>query len=225
MRASLSTFFGWCIQHGLVEQNPVIGTQVAPEQSRDRVLSMDELAAIWRACGDDAYGSIVRMLILTGQRREEIGGLRWDEVRDDMIVLPGDRTKNKRTHIIPLSDPARDIPAAQPRTGEYVFGRRFVSWSHRKQGLDNQLKLDAWTVHDLRRSAATHMAEIGIAPHIIEAILNHVSGHKAGVAGIYNRASYDKEKRVALSLWADHVMAAVVNRLVTVVPLVRRGSA
>jgi integrase len=164
------------------------------------------------------------MLVLTAQRREEVGGLRWDEVRDEMIVLSGERTKNKRTHIIPLSDPARDIIAAQPRTGEYVFGRQFVSWSHRKLWLDNQLKLDPWTVHDLRRSAATHMAEIGIAPHIIEAILNHVSGHKAGVAGIYNRASYDREKRVALATWADHVLATVEARPANVVPM-RRESA
>jgi integrase len=174
-RASPSSFFSWCITRGLVEQNPVIGTHIAPEQSRERVLPMTELAAVWRACGDDgAYGAIVRMLMLTAQRREEIGGLRWHEVRDDMIVLPGERTKNKRTHIIPLSGPARDIIAAQPRTGEYVFGRQFVSWSHRKQWLDGQLRIAPWTVHDLRRSAATHMAEIGIAPHIIEAILNHV---------------------------------------------------
>jgi integrase len=219
-RASLSAFFAWCMTRGLVEQNPVIGTHVAPEQSRDRVLSVAELAAVWRACEDDAYGAIVRVLMLTGQRREEIGGLRWDEIKDDMIVLPGERTKNKRAHILPLSAPAQAIVAARPRTGEYVFGSQpFVSWSYGKRQLDAKLKLDPWIVHDLRRSVATGMAEIGVAPHIIEAVLNHASGHKAGVAGIYNRASYEKEKRTALAMWSDHLLAAVEGRSEKVVPL------
>jgi integrase len=184
-RASLSAFFAWCIGRGLVETNPVIGTPIAPEQSRDRVLSVTELATVWRAYGDDAYGAIVRLLMLTGQRREEIGGLRWDEVHNDMIVLPGERTKNKRTHVVPLSGPAQTIIAAQPRTGEFVFGRAFVSWSRGKRQLDEHAQIAPWVVHDLRRSAATGMAEIEIAPHIIEAVLNHVSGHKAGVAGTW----------------------------------------
>jgi len=223
-RASLSAFFAWCMGRGLVEQNPVIGTHVAPEQARTRVLPITELAVVWRACDDDAYGAIVRVLMLTGQRREEIGGLRWDEVRDDMIVLSGTRTKNKQAHVIPLCDPAQAFIAAQPRAGEFVFGKPFVSWSHGKRQLDARLTaagvpLAPWTVHDLRRSAATGMAQIGVMPHIIEAVLNHASGHKAGVAGIYNRAGYEKEKRTALAMWADHLLAAIEGRAEKVVPL------
>jgi integrase len=144
-----------------------------------------------------------------------------------MIVLPGNRVKNKRTHVVPLSVPAQAILAAWPaQEGEFIFCgvRAFSSWGRGKHELDQRLaaagaKLDHWTQHDLRRSVATHMAELGVQPHIIEAVLNHVSGHKAGVAGIYNRASYEKEKRQALVLWADHLMAAVEGRAANVVPL------
>jgi integrase len=226
-RASLSSFFGWCMARGLTEQNPVVGTHVNPEKSRSRVLSIPELAAVWNACGDNAYGAIVRLLILTGQRREEIGGLRQGEICDGSIVLPATRTKNGRAHVIPLSAAAQSILARQPaRAGIFVFGGRrpFSSWSYGKQLVDAGLaaagvKLEPWRVHDIRRSVATGMAESGIAPHIVEAVLNHVSGHKAGIAGVYNRASYDREKRVALDRWADHVMAAVEGRNTNVLPL------
>jgi integrase len=221
-RASLSAFLAWCVMRGLIEQNPVIGTHKAQMQPRERVLSLPELATVWRACNDDAYGAIVQLLILTGQRREEIGGLRLEEIGDGIIALPAARAKNKRAHIIPLSAPAQAILAARPSRGEFVFGvKPFTSWSRGKSLLDAALdtKLAPWTLHDLRRSVATGMAELGVAPHIIEAVLNHVSGHKAGIAGVYNRATYEKEKRVALATWAEHVLAAVEGRASTVVPM------
>jgi integrase len=226
-RASLQAFFGWAMMRGLVEQNPVVGTYKAPESTREHMLSMTELAAVWRACADDAYGAAIKMLILTGQRRDEIGSLRWCEVRDDLILLPAERTKNKRAHIVPLSAPALAILSGRPRTGELVFGG-WISWAYGKLRLDAALaaagaKLDHFVQHDLRRSVATHMAELGIAPHVIEAVLNHQSGHKAGVAGVYNRASYEREKRQALDLWADHLMAAIENREPRVVPLARHA--
>jgi integrase len=217
---------------GLLEQNPVIGTQVAPEQSRTRVLSIGAPAAVWRGCDDNAYGAIVKLLILTGQRREEIGGLRSGEICGDYdaIAPPPTRTKNKQAHLVPLSATAHAILAGQPAAlRAFVFdpkGRAapFTSWSRGKSLLDAALaqagvKLKPWTVHDLRRSVATGMAELGVAPHIVEAVLNHASGHKAGVAGVYNRATYVPEKRAALVLWADHVMAAVESGTATVVPM------
>jgi integrase len=227
MRTSLSTFFAWCMGRGLVDQNPVIGTHVLPQQSRTRVLSISELSAVWRACNDNVYGAIVGLLILTGQRREEIGGLRFDEVRDGVIALPPDRTKNKRAHVIPLSAPAQAIVARRlSRTGDFVFGgaQAFVSWSRGKTLLDASLaatgaRFAPWTVHDIRRSVATGMAELGVTPHIIEAVLNHVSGHKAGIAGVYNRATYEREKRAALAMWADHVLAAVEDPVGNVVAM------
>lgn len=231
VRTSLSTLFAWAMSKGLVESNPVIGTERNKEHSRDRVLEPAELRAIWSALPDDDFGDILKLLALTGQRAGEIAALRWSEVQDDQIVLPGERTKNHRPHIVPLSTAAQEILAALPRrTGrDLVFGSGkgpFSGWSSCKNRLDARIAeagkpLAHWTPHDLRRTAATGMAKLGVLPHVIEAVLNHVSGHKAGVAGIYNRATYDKEKRDALNVWADHVMAIVEGRVATVVPLKR----
>ena len=232
VRASLSAFFSWTIGQGYAELNPVTGTVPRPEKSRDRVLTAAELKAIWAAsAGGDDYSAIVRLLMLTGCRADEIGSLAWNEIFGDKLVLPGMPTKNGRDHVLPLSAPARAILAARPRMfgGEFVFGRGdngrgFTGWSSTKMLLDARLKaagakVAPWTNHDVRRSVATHMAEIGIAPHVIEAVLNHVSGHKAGVAGIYNRATYDNEKRAALALWADHLLGIVEGKARKVVPL------
>jgi integrase len=232
LRASLSALFGWVIKEGirLPEGNVASYTNKREEKSRERVLSYAELKAIWNACPDNFYGAAIRLLILTGQRKSEIGLLQRNEVHDEQIVLPANRTKNGRTHIVPLSDPARAILDRFRDDGrKYVLGRDdtgFWGWNPGKQALDARIAnagklLEHWTVHDIRRTVATRMAELGVHPHIIEAVLNHVSGHKGGVAGIYNRATYDKEKREALNLWADHVMATVEGRAGTVVPLRR----
>jgi integrase len=169
-------------------------------------------------------------LILTGQRREEIGGLRWSEITDAGIELPAERTKNAQAHTIPLSGPAHAIIRALPRHDgrEFVFGRGeggYSGWSRSKARLDeriaemNRQPLPGWTLHDLRRTAVTEMAEIGIQPHVIEAVINHISGHKGGVAGIYNKASYTGEKTTALARWADHVLSVVEGRERKVIPI------
>jgi integrase len=239
VRATLSSFFAWAIGEGLLEHNPVTGTNRNEEQTRDRVLSPAELRLIWNALGDDHYSAIMKLLALTGQRAGEIAGLRWSEVKENEIVLPAARVKNKRTHVIPLSEPARAIIAAQPRRvgtdgkpRDLVFGLGdgpFDGWSNCRNTLNARIvettgeTLPHWVPHDLRRSFATHAAEIGIQPHIIEAVLNHVSGHKSGVAGIYNRSSYDREKRLALDRWAEQLLAWVEGRQATVVPLQRQA--
>ena len=254
VRTSVSGFFSWAIEQGIAETNPVIGTSRHEEQSRDRVLAPAELRAIWNALGDDDFGSIIKLLALTGQRAAEIAGLCWSEIADDTIVLPGERTKNHRPHIIPLSDAAAAIIAALPKREErdLIFGRGskpFSGWSNCKERLDARIKkatgknLPHWTPHDLRRTFATYasggMPEhqvkklsardkeaasgLGIEPHVIEAVLNHVSGHKAGVAGIYNRSSYAREKKTALDLWADRLIAIVGDRESNVTQL-RRGA-
>jgi integrase len=232
-RSSLSAFFAWAIREGLTEINPVVGTGKANEgNGRDRVLSETELAQLLSQMGTDDFSDIVRLLVLTGQRREEIGGLRWSEVdlRRELIVLGPDRTKNRRLHELPLSKQALDIldrrrmpyvigvivnrgrgighnkqGIGHNKRGEWVWGRRFTAWSKSKEILDRRLPGLNYRLHDLRRTAATHMAELGVLPHIIEAILNHVSGHKSGVAGIYNRARYEGEMRSALQLWGNYV--------------------
>jgi integrase len=236
VRSSLSAFLGWAVREGFIDANPVAGTGKAEENgSRERVLTEGELAEVWRALSPDQYGDIVRLLALTGQRREEIGGLQWGEVdlKGRLIALPPVRTKNKRLHELPLSAQVCAILERQPkRKGrDHIFGignGGFSGWSDCKARIDAAIlakrgrrakPMSAWRLHDLRRTAATGMAELGVQPHIIEAVLNHVSGHKAGVAGIYNRAKYAGEMRDALQRWADHVEALVVGPRKQPVPM------
>jgi integrase len=224
VRSSLSTFFAWAISEGFIEPpGPVAGTDKAAEGSRDRILKDPELTVLWQVLGPGDYGDIVRLLVLTGQRREEIGALRWSEVdlERNLVRLGAERTKNKRSHEVPLSRLARAIVVSRksqqsatrkgPAFDGAVFGSKGAGgWSARKAALDERLKaMEPWTLHDLRRTAATGMANLGVPPHIVEAVLNHVSGHKAGVAGVYNRARYADEMRVALERWSEHVAALV----------------
>jgi integrase len=220
-RASLSAFFMWCCRRGLIDSNPVGFTERHKEESRHRVLSDPELRQLWKALPESDYGKAVKLLILTGQRRDEIGKLRWSEVdlARRVISLPAERTKNGKPHDVSLSGPALTILELQPRFGEYVFGRCGIKdWSHKKAELDAKLQLEHWVVHDLRRTAATRMVDLGILPHAVEAVLNHY-GHRSGVAGIYNRSLYAAEKAQALARWAEHVMALVGDRAPTVVQL------
>jgi len=215
VRTSLGGLFNWAVQQGLAENNPVVGTaRAGREKSRARVLTKDELALIWNHLGEGHYAAVMKLLMLTGQRAGEVADLRWSEIQGDTIVLPPERCKNGRSHVVPMSTPVRAVLEAQPhRVGrDLIFGigeGGFNGWHIRKQKLDAAIEaatgkmLAPWTVHDIRRSVVTHMAEIGIAPHIIEAVVNHVSGHKNGVAGIYNRAQYQDETRAALQRWAD----------------------
>jgi integrase len=219
-RATLSAMFAWALGERFNKQlrtNPVIGTLKAAENGpRDRVLSDAELAKIWKAAPDNAYGRVVKLLILTGQRRDEIGALRWSEIdtKARLITLPAARTKNGREHLLPLSDAATEVLETCPRYRDLVFGvgpNGLGAWSKSKAALDAVCNVKNWTIHDLRRTAATGMADIGIQPHIIEAVLNHVSGHKAGVAGIYNRSTYATEKHAALDAWASHLAVVVAQ--------------
>jgi integrase len=229
VRASLSAFFGWAIREGirLPEGNVASYTNKREEKSRERVLSDAELKAIWSACQEDDYGDIIKLLMLTGQRANEIASLHWDEVHDEQIVLPGERTKNHRAHVIPVSEPVKAILAKlRDEDRKHVFGRDdtgFHGWQMARRSLDARIKppLNPWVPHDLRRTCATRMADLGVQPHVVEAVLNHASGHKAGVAGIYNRATYDREKRDALNLWAEHVLAVIEGRAGVVLPLKR----
>jgi len=219
-RAALSALFTWAMKAGIVEENPVVGAvKIADEVSRDHVVTDEELAAIWKACREDDHGRIVRLLILTGQRRDEVGDMRWSELDLDRALwtIPRERTKNGLTHEVPLSPLAVEIVRSTPRREgrEFVFGEGqggFSGWSKSKTRLVSRIEkagaqVRAWRLHDLRRTAATRMADLGVLPHVVEAVINHISGHKAGVAGIYNRATYGAEKREALESWAAHVEA------------------
>ncbi|WP_131196852.1 tyrosine-type recombinase/integrase [Lichenihabitans psoromatis] len=222
-RATLSAFYAWALGDGVASSNPVIGTHKATEEiRRDRVLTDTELAEVWHQSGRGDFGAIVRLLILTGQRREEVGGMLWSELHGDVWRIGAERAKNGIAHDIPLSEGAASIISSRSRRErrELVFGAGegpFQGWSNAKTNLDEgvlaglkkahgaKVKLPPWRLHDLRRTVATRMADLGVLPHVIEAVLNHVSGHKAGVAGIYNRSTYAAEKRAALDLWGAHV--------------------
>lgn len=218
-RAKLSAFFAWAIGEGLCENNPVIGTNRAGGESRGRarVLTDTEVVAIWNAADPESeFGKIVRLLFLTACRRNEIGGLGGAEVAlsDALIALPGERTKNKLPHDVPLSAPALAIAKTLGEGAGTLFGnseRGFNNWDRAKQQLDAAAGATDWTLHDIRRTAATRMADLGVQPHVIEAVLNHISGHKRGVAGVYNRSTYAKEKRAALEIWATHLLALVAR--------------
>jgi integrase len=255
VRSTLSDFFSWAMSEGIdgIENNPVIGTNKSEEKSRERVLKDHELRAIWKQAGDDHYGSIIKLLMLTGQRADEIASLRWSEIGDvvveakriteaiklppftiSAIDIPAERTKNKRPHIVPLSPPAMKILSDQPRRAdddgklrEFVFGiaqRGFSGWSRCKERLDDRIKkelgteLPHWTPHDLRRTMSTIMnGDLDVLPHVVEAILNHVSSQasgKSGVGGIYNKALYLRERVDALRLWAYHLMAIVEENVI-----------
>ena len=215
-RSYLSACLSYGVSIGMLERNVLIGTKrPQPERQRDRTLTEAELRAVWLA-SDPAtdFGTIVRLLILTGQRREEVGGMRWSELDLDRALwrLPGERTKNHRPHDVPLPSQAVALLASRKRVGERdaVFGRSikgegFGGWSQCKRALNAALALPEWHLHDLRRSTVTHMAEIGIEPAVVEAAVNHISGVRAGVAGVYNRSTLAGPKRAALQRWADHV--------------------
>jgi integrase len=236
VRASLSAFFSWAMREGLADSNPIIGTNRAVTKgARDRVLTDDELRSIWDALGNNDYSDIVRLLALTGQRRDEIGSLRWQEINLDKAVvsLPAERTKNGRPHDVPLSPPALSILKDRPRLAgrEYVFGsgaNGYLGWSNNKVALDacivSKGAIPAWRLHDLRRTVSTRMHdELGIPPHIVEAVLNHISGHRAGVAGTYNRALYSKEKAVALARWGEHLTSIVSGQRSKIVVMKERA--
>ena len=216
VRSSLSACCRWLMGEGLLDGNPIIATNKAAQNgARKRVLSDAELKRVWNGLDDGRYGAIVKLLVLTGLRREEIGGLRWDEIDLDreLIHLPAERCKNKRPHDQPLSSAARAIIAALPREGDRVFAA-FGSWGRAKERLDRKLGNDVapWRLHDLRRLVSTTMHDkLGIQPHVVESILGH-TGHQSGTAGVYNKADYLDERRRALEKWADHVEGIVTGK-------------
>lgn len=224
LRSTLSAFFAWLMRQGLLDRNPVLGIERRVTTSRDRVLTKDELRAVLAATtGDDTFSHIIRLLLYTGARANEIGGLRWSEIQGDRIVIPGERTKNRRPLVLPITPEIRRIlDARRRRPGrDLLFGRvadrPFSGWHQSKQRLDDRIRVngatvDAWRVHDLRRSAATFMAELGTPPHIIESILNHRGGTRGGIAAIYNRAEYETPIRNALTTWDAFLTALAEGR-------------
>ena len=229
----LSKFFNWVVEHGKLEVSPVAGVKAPkPGQARDRVLSNDEIRKFWSAAGEQLpeFAAPLRLLLLTGCRVNEVAGMRRSELSEDLSTwtIPGSRTKNKRTHVVPLPQLARDIlfHIFQNTSGEHVFsttgGRLPVQLGTRiKRKLDARMAIAPWTLHDLRRTAVTGMVELGISAHVVELVVNHVSGTLAGVAGIYNRATMMTDRKAALERWAAHVEGLVSGRTANVTAMRR----
>lgn len=225
--ATLRKLFRWAVNRGDLDRSPMEGMEAPPPvPSRDRVLSDEELKRLWLRVENlgASLAAFYRLLILTGQRREEVAGINWDELDRDAATwtLPGPRTKNAKAHIVPLSSLA--IQLLDDRAGgktwpseRLLFTRTgktaFSGFSKAKARLDALLAEDAeggvelepWRVHDLRRTVATGLQRLGVRFEVTEAVLNHVSGAKAGVAGVYQRHNWSSEKRVALNKWARHL--------------------
>lgn len=218
VHAYLHRFFKWAKGRDIVTVNPLADLERrGKEASRNRVLTDGELAGIWR--GADAvpvYGDAVKLLILTGARREEISALKWSEIEDgDTIKLSGDRTKTGEPHDVYLSSVTRSLVSQLPHVGNsgHVFttnGRGHITgWSNAKAKLDEASGVTGWTVHDLRRTLATGLQKLGVNSQTIEAILGHVGGSRSGIVGVYQRHSFEPEARAALEAWGAHVMALV----------------
>jgi integrase len=245
VQSTLQSFFAWCIREGLLgdSHNPVVGTERRNEIARTRLITPIELRDIWLALRDDAYGDIVKLLILCGARAREIGGLRWSEcnLESRFITLPPERVKNKHQHEIFLSDSALDILRSRLRLtypdgtpSDLVFGRGkngFNDWAGSKADLDRRVNqarqaaglepMEAWIVHDFRRLLSTTLhEELQVPPHIVEVILGHI-GHQSGTAGRYNLSLYRSEKAAALTRWAAYVSSIIKGHEQKVVPMYR----
>jgi integrase len=228
-RSALSSFHAWALREGFAgESNPVEHTNSpSDEKPRDRVLKPEEIRAIWQACPDNEYGKIIRLLFLTGCRRAEIGSLEWSEIdfAKAMLVIPGEKTKNHRTHRLPLVDEAVEILQSLPRRPDspFVFGGRrgFTAFSYAHGEMRKCLAatgdvVDHWSLHDIRRTVRSELGELGVEPWIGEQILNHA---RAGIEGTYNWAKLERQMRTALQLWADRLRAIVAETESNVIAL------
>lgn len=238
--------FHWATKRELLTSNPFIGHDVAAVGQRDRVLDDREIAEVWRASLTDTglYGPIVRLLLLlllTAQRKEEVAGMDWAELSPDLSTgtIPGKRTKNGKSSIVPMSGLAwAQLPTVRssglvfPGEGSRKDAKdpqpRFQAWSRAKTRLDNHVTearatnsrkagagpklFPSWVLHDLRRTCATGLQRLGIRSEVTAAVLNHLSGARAGIQGIYQRHDWAIEKRIALAEWAERIQQITSGR-------------
>lgn len=210
----MRAMFNWAIGRGILEKSPCTGlSKPAPVNSRSRVLSDHELREIIFAARRTSrpYGAIVELLALLGQRRSEVSEMTWQEVDLDKKVwtIPAERAKNSRSHFVHLAPRALEIIEAQPRTSGLVFptrsGQPFMEFSNMKSKLDIESGIKDWVLHDLRRTAVSGMASLGVAPHVADKVLNHQSGTISGVAAVYQRHEFLAERQAAMTLWDQHI--------------------
>jgi integrase len=210
---AIKRFFSWCLGRAILEVSPALGiASPGKSNARDRVLSDDELREVLRGARQlgGAFGDIVEFLALTGQRREEVAQMTWEELdlNRRIWVLPSSRAKNNKPHIIHLSDAAMHVLARREHVGPYVFSSTQFSFQRSgeyKSRLDAICGVSKWQLHDLRRTCVSGMAALGIAPHVADKILNHQSGTISGVAAVYQRHEFLAERKEALDRWGNHV--------------------
>jgi integrase len=218
----LCGFFSWAVRTRRIERTPLTGVETpAPATPRDRVLDDAELAALWHTCGELSpwCAAAIRLLICTGARLREISELKLAEINGDTILLGPSRTKTKITHTIYLSSLAQQVLAATPRASSafvFSYGRVPVNgWTFLKQKLDKAIErrlgraVPHWTLHDIRRSAVSRMAELEVPIHVCERLIGHKSWSFAGIVSTYNRYSYSKECREAVEKLAAHVRGII----------------
>jgi integrase len=235
--AQLRRLFGWCVERMLIEHSPCTGLRgPAPSPNRDRWLNDSEVRLLWRALETTGgpFEPLFKLLLLTGQRREEVTGMRWSEVDLERAewVIPRERSKNASAHAVDLAPAAVDILTAVPRHHELVFTTNGLSpmsnhakYRQRVLGCMREPLSDEagnlaregpevldWTVHDLRRTTATGMAALGTPPHVIEAVLNHRSGARGGLVAVYQHYQHRAERKSALFAWAKHVIELGASR-------------
>jgi len=220
---SIKTFMSWCVGRAIIEKSPADGIPLpSKETARDRVLTDEELAEVILAARrmGEPYGGIVEFLALTGQRREEVAQMQWEEVdvTQRLWTIPKARAKNKKLHFVQLSDQAFAVLKRQTQEGPLVFSvlgqRPFQDFSNAKRELDRLSGVTGWRIHDLRRTCVSGMARLGIAPHVADKILNHQTGTISGVAAVYQRHDFMAERKEALEQWGAHagmVLATAVK--------------
>lgn len=215
---AIRTMMNWCLKHGLIEASPV-PRLTFPSEARTRVLSDLELKAVWsraEAVGYP-YGTIVELLILTGQRRGEIAGLRRIWIDEDCITFPAGFTKNKREHRLPIGPLTRSIIDSIETETDLLFPSRYNTekpvsgWSKLKRRFDKPLQIAPYALHDLRRTYSSNLAKLGVPIHVTERLLNHVSGTISGVAAVYNRHSYWEEMEDAVNSYQDWLSQKIVS--------------
>ena len=214
----IKTFLNWCVGRAVIDASPAEGVPLpGKEVARDRVLTNNELASIIRAARQigGAYGGIVEMLALTGQRREEVAQMVGDEIdfNSRTWTLPGSRTKNGKPHIVHLSEACIKLIKRASRLGSYVFSisgvKPFQNFTNAKRALDELSGVTGWRLHDLRRTCVSGMARLGVPPHVADKILNHQSGTISGVAAVYQRHHFLAERKLALERWGQYIETLV----------------
>jgi integrase len=217
---SIKMFLRWCVGRAILDLSPAEGVPMpTKEVARDRVLSDEELAKIILTAReiDDRYGGLVELLALTGQRREEVARLAWEELDLSRRVwtIPKQRTKNAKSHVVHLSDEAMAVLERRQKHGPHVFafpgGKPFQEFSFAKGKLDELSGVSGWRLHDLRRTCVSGMARLGVAPHVADKTLNHQSGTISGVAAVYQRHEFLPERKDALERWGAHVAKIVAE--------------